>query len=258
MNSATTCNLDQVTLRIGGRSILEGVSLQVAPHERVGLLGPSGAGKTTLLRVLGGGLPPSQGKVQLLGSDPWTSSAAELRTLRSAVGFIHQDLALVPNLAVWQNVAAGRLGKPGGLRHSLSMIRATRPQLRALHETLEKVGIGDLLFQRTQDLSGGEQQRVAIARSLYQEPSILLADEPVASLDPTRAQQVMELLVNLAHEAQLPLVVTLHDLELARKHMDRLIGLRAGRVVFDSPSEDVTEGMIDGLYALPAQGDPIP
>jgi len=133
------------------------------------------------------------------------------------------------------------------------MTLASRSELRDLHNILEQVGIADLMFQRTINLSGGEQQRVAIARSLYQEPALLLADEPVASVDPARAQQVMDLLIGLADSRKIPLVISIHDLELARLNMSRLIGLRQGRVLFDSAPSEVSDGTIKELYALTSQ-----
>ena len=253
MSFPPACVLGKVGLKIDGRPILEAVSLQVGPMERVAILGPSGAGKTTLLRVLGASLAPDQGAVQILDKNPWQLKSHHLRELRSQIGFVPQDHALVPNLRVWQNVAAGRLGRAGGLRHLRRMTLPRAQELRALHGVLEQVGIGDLLFATTSTLSGGEQQRVAIARSLYQEPALLLADEPVASVDPTRAEQVMALLVRLADENRLPLVVSLHDVALAQRHTDRVIGLRGGRVLFDLPSKELSATKCEELYALPGQ-----
>ena len=253
MSFPPACALGEVGLKIDGRPILEAVSLQVGPMERVAILGPSGAGKTTLLRVLGASLAPSQGTVQVLDKNPWQLKSNHLRDLRSQIGFVPQDYALVPNLRVWQNVAAGRLGRTGGLSHLRRMTLPRAQELRDLHGVLEQVGMGDLLFATTSTLSGGEQQRVAIARSLYQEPALLLADEPVASVDPARAEQVMALLVRLADENRLPLVVSLHDVALAKRHTDRVIGLRGGRVLFDLPSKDLAAHKCEELYALPGQ-----
>lgn len=253
MKPSPACSLDQVSLSLGDRPVLESISLEVGRGEQVAILGPSGAGKTTLLRMLSAGLPPSQGGVRVLDQNPWELKRNGLRRLRSRIGFVHQDHALVPNLRVWQNVAVGRLGRPGGLGHIRRMTLASRSELRDLHNILEQVGIADLMFQRTINLSGGEQQRVAIARSLYQEPALLLADEPVASVDPARAQQVMDLLIGLADSRKIPLVISIHDLELARLNMSRLIGLRQGRVLFDSAPSEVSDGTIKELYALTSQ-----
>lgn len=258
MTAVPTATLKDVSLRVESRRILDSVTLTVGRQEKVAILGPSGAGKTTLLRMLGAQMPPTLGQVELQGQNPWLASSGELRQIRSRVGFIHQSLALVPHLRVWQNVAAGRLGRAGTLGHLRRMTLATRTELRELHATLEQVGVADLLFQRTGFLSGGEQQRVAIARSLYQQPEILLADEPVASVDPARAEQVMELLTQLAQGGGFPLVVSLHDPELAQRHMDRLIGLRHGRVVFDSTPNEITSKAITELYALPSPSEQTP
>lgn len=258
MKPSPACSLDQVSLSLGDRTVLESISLEVGRGEQVAILGPSGAGKTTLLRMLSAGLPPSQGGVRVLDQNPWELKRHGLRRLRSRIGFVHQDHALVPNLRVWQNVAVGRLGRPGGLGHIRRMTLASRSELRDLHNILEQVGIADLMFQRTTNLSGGEQQRVAIARSLYQEPALLLADEPVASVDPARAQQVMDLLIGLAGSREIPLVISIHDLELARLNMSRLIGLRQGRVLFDSAPSEVSDGTIKELYALTSQENEVP
>ena len=211
-------------------------------------MGPSGAGKTTLLRILGAELRPSEGRVFVGGRALADVSGTELRALRVGVGFIHQDLRLIPNLRVLHNVLLGNLGRqslPGSLRGLLAPPRAE--VLRA-HELLERVGIGEKLYERTDRLSGGEQQRVAVARALFQQPHALLADEPVASVDPARARATLELLTEPARETGLTLCVSLHDLELARALFPRLVGLRDGRVAFDRPTSEVADAELVELY----------
>jgi phosphonate transport system ATP-binding protein len=234
----------------GGRVVLEGVDLEVRPGERVALVGPSGAGKTTLLRLLGGVLPPAAGTARFEGAELAALSPSERRRAQSRIGVVHQDLSLVPNLRVSHNVLAGRLGRDGFLASMRRTLAPRRAELEAVHALLERVGIPDKLFQRTDSLSGGEQQRVAVARALYQEPHALLADEPVAAVDPARARDVVRLLVELASEEGLALVASLHDLDLAREHFDRLVGLREGRVSFDLPAAEVSERAFRSLYHL--------
>jgi phosphonate transport system ATP-binding protein len=166
------------------------------------------------------------------------------------VGFVHQHHGLVPNVRVVQNVLAGRLGRQGVLRSLVGLAWPRRAEVREVHSLLERVGIGDKLFERTDSLSGGERQRVAVARALYQQPAALLADEPVASVDPARARAMIALLSGLASERGLTLVVSLHDLALARAHFSRLVGLRSGRVVFDRPAAELGDADFEALYAL--------
>ncbi len=231
---------------------LRDVSLRIAAGEVVGLVGPSGAGKSSLLHVLNGTVRPTAGLVRLHGHDVSTLSARELRAVRHGIGTIHQDLRLVPNLRVIHNVLAGGLGRQsvwGALR---LLVSPPRPATRRAHELLQRVGMAERLYERTDRLSGGEQQRVAVARALYQEPLALLADEPVSSVDPARAREILALLVDLARASDATLVTSLHNLDLARALLPRLIGLRAGRIAFDRPTESLSEADFRALYDLDA------
>jgi phosphonate transport system ATP-binding protein len=225
--------LHGATVRLGGRTVLDGVSLAVAPGEAVGLIGPSGAGKTTLLRLLDGSRTPDEGSATVDGRDRASLSPAEARAVRSRVGFVHQHLALVPNVRVVHNVLAGGVGRLGWLGVLRGVLLPPADAVEEAHRILVRVGIGDLLYQRTDRLSGGEQQRVAVARALYQRPAVLLADEPVSSLDPARAEDTLQWLVELGRTEGLGLVVSLHDVELARRCLPRLLLLREGRVEHD-------------------------
>lgn len=251
---ASSFRLAGVHAQQAGFPVLRGVDLDIHDEVPVALLGPSGAGKTSLLRLLGGTLLPSQGEAQLLDVNPRIASPAELRDLRRRVGFVHQDLALVPNLRVLPNVLAGRLGRfglLGALRHLLWPSPTTKAQVFAL---LEELGIEEKLFEPVRNLSGGEAQRVALARALYQEPSVLLADEPVASVDPSRARSVLELLLQVARDRSIPLVVSLHQADLAKEYFPRLVGLRQGRVLFDCAREEVRAADWDALYETAEDG----
>ena len=178
----------------------------------------------------------------------------DLRSLRARVGFIHQELNLISNLNVLQNVLLGGLGQISTARALLLLGFPSKSILTEVHELLERVGIGEKLYERVDRLSGGQRQRVAIARALFQKPEILLADEPVSSVDPARARSVLELLTELASERRLTLCVSLHNLELAREFFPRLVGMREGRITFDPRREGHTRGGVREPF--PAMKDP--
>lgn len=245
--------LEDAGLRLGGSSVLSGVHFTVEPGEAVALVGPSGAGKTSLLRLLNGSLRPTNGSVRIEATNLADAQSGVLRELRARIGFVPQGLGLVPNLRVAQNVMAGRVGRLGLLASMRAMLRQTRAELEEIHALLEDLGIADKLFQRVDTLSGGEQQRVAIARALFQQPDALLADEPLAALDPARAKETLELLLNLARKRGLTVVTSLHDLALARAEVPRLIGLRDGQVQFDRSAETLTELELEQLYGLASE-----
>lgn len=245
-------HLSDVTVQYGDAAALRSVSMDIADGERVALVGPSGAGKTTLLRLLNGSVRAVSGEVSIHGQVVNTLSTRQLREVRSRIGFVHQDLRLVDNLRVIQNVLAGRLGEQSLLGAMRSMLLPSRAQTRRVYDLLQRVGIGEKLYQRTSHLSGGQQQRVAIARALHQEPIALLADEPVASVDPARARDTVRLLVEIAEQRGVTLCMSLHTLELAREFFPRLVGLRRGRIVFDRPSAQIQEAEFDQLYQLDA------
>jgi len=237
-------------VRYGALAALDGVSLSVAAGERVGFVGPSGAGKTTLLRLFNGSVRPTSGRAFVLGHDVSTLPAGELRRLRSRVGFVHQDLGLVPNQRVIRNVLAGRLGQRSFFGALRMMLLPTRAEAVEVHRILERVGVQEKLYERTDRLSGGQRQRVAIARALYQNPAVLMADEPVASVDPARARDTVALMASISKESELTLCVSLHNLELAREYFPRLVGMRRGRVVFDRPTAELSVDEFAQLYRL--------
>ena len=242
--------LADVSVEIDSRLILSDVEFSVEAGEAVAIVGPSGAGKTTLLRLLNGMVFPSRGLVNSSGLDLNSATSRQLRRLRSTIGFVHQDHNLIPNLRVIQNVVAGKLGQRGFFRSARSMIHANESERQRVYALLGRVGIADKLYQRTDTLSGGQKQRVALARALFQEPKSLLADEPVASVDPARARDLIRLMCDLAREDGLTLIVCLHDLSLAREFFPRTIGLRAGRLMFDSTTSEVSEEKFAELYRL--------
>jgi len=243
--------LETVTVRHASIAALAGVSVQVAPGEAVALVGPSGAGKTTLLRLLNGGLRPAAGRVLAGDRDLTTLSPGALRRLRSRIAFVHQDLRLVPSLRASQNVLAGGFGRQNFVGAVRAMLWPRPADLARAYALLERVGVGDRLFERVDRLSGGQQQRVALARALYQDPRAVLADEPVASVDPARARDVVALLRDVCAEHGLTLVMSLHNLDLAQEFFPRLIGLRDGRVHFDGAPRDLGPRAYRALYRLP-------
>jgi phosphonate transport system ATP-binding protein len=237
-----SCELTGVTLAYGDVTAVADLSLRVAPGETVALVGPSGAGKTSLLRMLAGMLPASSGTVCLQGQ-PVDGLSRDLPRL---VGMMQQRLELVGELAVKHNVQAGALGRWGVLRSLAALLLPLEyPPARA---AAERVGLTDKFGVRVARLSGGEQQRVALARLLVQDPAVMLADEPVAALDPALAEDLVALLCTLAREGDRTLVASLHTPELARAHFDRLVGLRAGQLTFDLPSDQVGAGDLAALY----------
>lgn len=245
--------LNDVTVRFNSVTALDKVSLSIGNGERVAFVGPSGAGKTTLLRSMNGSVKPAAGKVEVRGQNISSLSAGDLKQLRSCIGFIHQDLSLVPNLRVIRNVLAGALGRSSLASSMRMMLFPTRTEVAEVHELLERVGVQEKLYQRTDRLSGGQQQRVAIARALYQKPIALLADEPVSSVDPARAEITVSLLNEIARERDLTMCMSLHNLSLARQYFPRLIGMRHGRILFDEAPEDLKDREFDALYKIDAE-----
>jgi phosphonate transport system ATP-binding protein len=214
----------------GGRVLLRDVELSVAAGERVALVGPSGAGKTTLLRTLNGQVPPAAGEVRLGGEAFSALSGGALRRARREVALVAQKHDLVDVLPVHANVMAGALGRWSDLRALRYLIRPRAAELEEARAALDAVGLADKLLADTARLSGGEQQRVAIARALVQAPRALLADEPVASLDPQTSREMLELLTGLAKARGMALVCSLHQPELAQRYFDRVLELKDGRL----------------------------
>ncbi|MGH3947958.1 MAG: phosphonate ABC transporter ATP-binding protein [Pseudonocardiaceae bacterium] len=235
-------------VRLGTVTALADVDLVIRPGEQVAIIGPSGAGKSSMIGLLNGTVSATTGHVRALGCDYGSATARQVRATRRRIGTIHQQFDLVDQLRTVHNVNAGRLGSWPFWKAALSLVLPR--DVRPVHAALERVGIGDKLHERTGDLSGGEQQRVAIARVLVQEPSAILADEPVASLDPARGREVMNLMLDLSAEAGVTLLASLHDVDMALGKFERVIGLRSGRIAFDKRRADLLESEVDALYVL--------
>ena len=240
--------LEQVGKIFGRRQVaLEGIDLKVQRGEKVALIGPSGAGKTTLFRLLNLTLRPTSGRVWLDGGEVVDLHGKKLREARRRIGSVYQQHNLVPRLKVIHNVLCGRLGHWSTARSLLSLGRPA--EVEAAYQALKQVGIQEKLFSRTDELSGGQQQRVAIARVLLQDPEVILADEPVSSVDPSLASSIVKLLVEISQSMQKTLLVNLHSVDLALEFFPRIVGMRNGATLFDLAPEKVTDRLLEDLYA---------
>jgi phosphonate transport system ATP-binding protein len=247
--------IDRLTKRFGtgdaAITALDEVSFEVREGEVVALLGLSGSGKSTLLQHVDGLQTPTSGGGDVLGTDLAAASKGQLRALRRHIGFVFQQFHLVGRLTVLENVCTGALGRLRGPRMGLATY--PRPVREQALERLAGVGLADWAFQRADTLSGGQQQRVAVARALMQEPRMLLADEPVASLDPESSTQIMRLLREIGRERGLTVLCSLHQVDLALSWADRIIGLRHGRMVLDVPTADLSRDQAMQLYSAVGQ-----
>ena len=243
-----TLHLTRVSLsHANGVQALRSLDLHIEAGEQVAIIGPSGAGKSSLLHVLATGLKPSSGELQLLGENAWQLSARQRQHLRARIGLVHQSPPLPPRQRVVTAVLAGKLGQWGlgksllNLLHPLDIVGA--------RAALARLDLGDKLFAQCQQLSGGQLQRVGIARVLYQAPEVLLADEPVSAMDPVLAAHTLCVLCRHARKHDVTLVASLHAVELALAHFSRIIGLRDGQILFDLAPDAVDRELLDRLYA---------
>jgi phosphonate transport system ATP-binding protein len=242
--------LKDLSCRFGANLAVDSVSLDIKPGSFVGVIGRSGAGKSTLLRMINRLQEPSSGELSWKGKNVTTLSGTDLRAWRTACAMIFQQFNLVGRLDVLTNVLMGRLHYTSLSR---SLLKLWRPEDRVLAmAALEQFDIANLAGQRAETLSGGQQQRVAICRALVQEPEIVLADEPIASLDPRNTKLVMDALQHLNREFGITIVCNLHDLDIAKDYCDRLVGMAQGRLVFDDTPEALTESVARELYGLEA------
>ncbi|MEO5738253.1 MAG: ATP-binding cassette domain-containing protein [Variovorax sp.] len=250
-----TLSLQGVALRYAnGFTAIADATLQVGRGERVAVIGPSGAGKTSLLRIAGTSVRASEGRVAVLGQQPWAQSASALKALRARIGVVHQAPPISPRLRVVTAVLAGKLGAWSALRAMQSLL--VPADAAGAQAALARLGLGDRVWERCDRLSGGQLQRVGIARVLYQAPDLVLADEPVSALDPTLADATLRELVAQSEATGATLVASLHAVDLAFKWFGRIVGMREGRIVFDMAAADVTPTMLQDLYA--AEGGVVP
>lgn len=227
---------------------LEGVTFNVAPGEQLALLGQSGAGKSTLFRLLNATVRPTSGAVIFDGHDVGGLAGSDVRRMRQRIGTIYQQHNLVPSLTALENTLCGGLGR-WSLAHTVrGLVRPHQEDREKAMAALESVGLAGKHAARADELSGGQQQRVAIARALMQDPEVILADEPVASLDPGLAREIITLLTRLAGDGQRTLLVALHTVELALERFPRIMALRAGHIEFDAAPSDVDRSALEKVY----------
>ncbi|MEK1906862.1 MAG: ATP-binding cassette domain-containing protein [Pseudomonas sp.] len=244
-----------MSLRLSGASLqhgngvhaLRGVDLSIDAGERVAIIGPSGAGKSSLLGLLASALMPSAGAVEVLGQKPWLLSARARQRLRARIALVHQAPPLPPRQRVVTAVLAGKLGQWGLGRSLLNLLHPS--DIPGAREVLARLDLTDKLFAQCQQLSGGQLQRVGIARALYQDPELLLADEPVSAMDPVLADHCLNVLCRHAEARGVTLVASLHAVDLALAHFPRIVGIREGHIVFDRPAAEVDQALLDALYA---------
>ena len=226
---------------------LDDVTLTIQDGEFVAIIGRSGAGKSTLLRTVNRMHQITSGKLTVNGTDVSALSGKRLRKFRRGIGMVFQSFNLVTRTSVIKNVLSACVPDMPFWRVLLGAFRK-EDKIKAL-ESLEKVGILDKAYVRADQLSGGQQQRVALARTLTQDPQIILADEPVAALDPVTARQVMQDFVRINQEMGISILLNIHHVELALEYADRIIGIRSGRIVYDGPSANVDQAVLDAIYA---------
>ena len=252
---AAALEIDRVSKTWGAMRAVDNVSLRIEAGERVALIGASGSGKSTLIRIASGLALADAGSGAVrsfgVGVQDKGRLSSEVRSARRQIGLVFQQFALVGRLTVMANVLVGALGRMSSLRGTLGLFNAD--EKRTALAALAEVGIAPHAHKKARELSGGQQQRVAIARALVQGAKLVLADEPIASLDPKSAKRVMDTLVTLSRDHGIALVVSLHQVDYATAYFDRVIAMNAGRVVFDGPASRITAAFLTELYGASAE-----
>jgi phosphonate transport system ATP-binding protein len=231
---------------VAGTRVLDGITLEFPPSGIVAIIGPSGTGKSTLLRCINRLVEPTAGEIVFDGRDIAPLRGKELREARRQIGMVFQEFNLVERLSVMENVLSGRLGYTPAFKAWLRRFPAA--DIEAAFSLLERVGLKGFANQRADALSGGQRQRVGIARAVMQRPRLLLADEPTSSLDPKTSVEIMELMRDVGREHSLPVIVNMHDVELARRFADRVIGMSGGKVVYDGTGAGLSDDVLKAIY----------
>ncbi len=239
--------LENISVLYDGRVLaVDDVSLEVKQGEFVGVIGSSGSGKSTLLKAINLLVRPSQGKVYVDDVEITGMNPAQLKNIRKSIGFIFQDYNLIERSTVIDNVLIGRLGYKSPFKSLLGIF--SNDDYERAEKALSQVGLSEKMFVKAHELSGGQKQRVAIAKTLCQRPRIILADEPVSSLDITTSQNVMDYFKKVNEKKNMTIIINLHDVNLAKKYCERIIALKKGRVVFDGRPGELDDGILEKLY----------
>ncbi|GAB3484594.1 phosphonate ABC transporter ATP-binding protein [Marinomonas dokdonensis] len=231
---------------VAGNAILKGIDIDIEEQGIIAIIGPSGTGKSTLLRCINRLIDPTQGQILLEQEDLSQASGKQLRTLRRKIGMVFQEYNLVERLTVIENVLTGRLGYMSAW--DAWRRKFSQEDINTAFQLLEAVGLAEHAKKRADSLSGGQRQRVGIARAVMQNPRLLLADEPTSSLDPKTAVEIMELLERFAEEKNMPALVNIHDVNLARRYAKRMIGMSNGVVIYDGAPEGITDDHLKQIY----------
>jgi phosphonate transport system ATP-binding protein len=229
-----------------GVPVLKGIDLSISGEGITAIIGPSGTGKSTLIRCINRLVEPTAGEIRFQGMNLASLQGAELRSARRKIGMVFQEYNLVERLTVMENVLTGRLGYMNAFQAWLR--KFSKEDIAEAFQLLDAVGLSAFAHQRADSLSGGQRQRVGIARAMMQHPDILLADEPTSSLDPKTSVEIMELMAELAGKRNIPVIVNIHNVELAKRFCHRMIGMTGGKVVFDGPPSELSEMHLKEIY----------
>ena len=231
---------------VAGKPVLTDINLDVAGRSIAAVIGPSGTGKSTLIRCINRLVEPTQGEILFEGRDLVKLDRRGLREARRHIGMVFQEFNLVERLTVMENLLCGRLGYVSSWR---AWRRAfAKDDIRKAFDLLDTVSLAGFAQRRADALSGGQRQRVGIARAVMQEPKLLLADEPTSSLDPKTSVEIMELMKDVGARRGIPVLVNMHDVELARRFADRVVGISGGKIVYDGPSQYLTDDVLKSIY----------